>query len=300
MRNVCVLIVTYNRLQLLKEEIESIRSQSYKDFDILVVNNGSTDGSSEWLADQSDIKVIKQPNLGGAGGFYTGMKYVAERGYEFVWLMDDDVECAPDALEKLIKSALSLPSFGFLCSRVFGTENNLMNVPIVDSRFKNGKYPAWLEMIDDKMIKVVIATFVSLLIPVRNIKKYGLPYKDYFIWGDDSEYTERLSKENDCFLIYESKVIHKRNNQRALSFMSEPNRNRLDMFFYYYRNTYYNIKKYGRIREKALFVIDEIMILSQSLLKWDLHRARVICKALISQFFFSPRIDFPHDITNIN
>ena len=55
--------------------VETVRKQTYKYFNILVVNNGSTDGTKEWLVQQADIITINQENLGGAGGFYTGMKY---------------------------------------------------------------------------------------------------------------------------------------------------------------------------------------------------------------------------------
>lgn len=62
-------IVTYNRLKDLKVCVENVKGQTYKDLDILVVNNGSTDGTTEYLAQQTGIKVINQDNLGGAGGF---------------------------------------------------------------------------------------------------------------------------------------------------------------------------------------------------------------------------------------
>ena len=60
-----VLIVTYNRLSDLKICVETVRKQTYKYFNILVVNNGSTDGTKEWLVQQADIITINQENLGG-------------------------------------------------------------------------------------------------------------------------------------------------------------------------------------------------------------------------------------------
>ena len=88
-----IVVVTYNRLNLLKEVIEALRLQTYKDFQIVVVNNGSTDETPKWLSDQRDIYTITQENLGGAGGFFTGMKYVVENGFKYCWIMDDDVIC---------------------------------------------------------------------------------------------------------------------------------------------------------------------------------------------------------------
>lgn len=104
MGRVCIVVVTYNRLELLKEVVESLRNQTYTECQILVVNNGSTDSTLEWLSLQSDIITITQENCGGAGGFHTGMKYAAENEYDYCWVMDDDVISEPNALEELICS----------------------------------------------------------------------------------------------------------------------------------------------------------------------------------------------------
>ena len=82
MSKVGVLIVTFNRLKLLQEELTSIRNQSYQDFDIIVVNNCSNDGTKEWLNEQDDIHSIdiSPKNIGPAAAFSLGMKYIAEHG----------------------------------------------------------------------------------------------------------------------------------------------------------------------------------------------------------------------------
>ena len=120
MAKVGVLIVTYNRLKLLQEEVESIRQQTYKDFEIVVVDNCSSDDTAKWLDEQADIYTIhiKPENIGPARAFSEGVKYVVEHGYEFCWLMDDDVECKPDALQHLIEGINMKPNIGFVCSKV--------------------------------------------------------------------------------------------------------------------------------------------------------------------------------------
>ena len=69
-KKILAVIVTYNRVNDLKNCVNSLRRQTYKYFDILVVNNGSTDGTKEFVDSLEDIIVIHQDNLGGAGGFY--------------------------------------------------------------------------------------------------------------------------------------------------------------------------------------------------------------------------------------
>lgn len=292
MKKVAILVVTYNRLVLLKECIESLRSQTYNDIDIVVVNNGSTDGTLDWLSVQQDIITITQDNLGGAGGFYTGLKYIAEKGYEYCWLMDDDVICHNDALEYLIKAAHKAPNFGFICSKVIDVDGKSMNMPSIDDRSKNGHYPNWLDKIDDHLLKVKAATFVSVLIPIVKVCKVGLPIKEYFIWGDDAEYTMRLSLESDCFLAYDSVVVHKRSMKQMLGFMTETNPARLKNWYYMLRNSYANAKKYGRTKDVVVTLCYHVSLLFRSLAKFDFKRIGILSRVFASYFTFAPKVHY--------
>ena len=103
MKKIVAVVVTFNRIADLKECLKALHNQSYKDFDIVVVNNGSTDGTRDYLDSQSDIITIHQDNLGGAGGFYAGMKYMFENGYDWLWMMDDDGIPDENQLKELLK-----------------------------------------------------------------------------------------------------------------------------------------------------------------------------------------------------
>ena len=221
MKRVGIVVVTYNRLALLKEAIDSLRNQTYLNRDIVVVNNGSTDGTLEWLNSQKDLIVITQQNLGGAGGFFTGMKYVAEHDYDYCWIMDDDVVCHSDALQELVSAYNKKPNIGFVCSKVIGINGCPMNTPTVDDRPTSNGDADFTDLIAESMIKVKTATFVSVLCSVKTIKEVGLPYKEFFIWGDDTEYTNRISLNHECYMACRSVVVHKRAIQGALSFETE-------------------------------------------------------------------------------
>ena len=74
-------------------------------FDILVVDNASTDGTKDFIVPHlkvNDVYVNTGANLGGSGGFYYGMKYAYEKGYDWLWIMDDDVLPTPTALGELV------------------------------------------------------------------------------------------------------------------------------------------------------------------------------------------------------
>lgn len=297
MDKIGVLIVTFNRLSLLKEELESIYNQSYNNFDIVVVDNGSTDGTSQWLDRQQKLIVIHQANVGGAGGFFTGMKYIVEHNYKYCWLMDDDVECKADALERLVSKAESLVSFGFLCSRVFGLDGCPMNVPIIDNRVRNGEYPSWLEKIDENLLKVKSSTFVSVFIPTKNIKKVGLPYKEYFIWGDDVEYTTRLSLKLPSFLAFDSIVVHKRQLQKQLNFKTETDIKRLKNYYFYLRNTFFNTLKYGKKKDKIINLGFMADLFIYSICHLDLKRLSILLHVLWGIITFKPKIQYPENGT---
>ena len=79
-KRVAAVIVTYNRATLLQECVNGVRGQSWSPDEIIVVNNGSTDGTAKWLEAQTDLMVLHQPNTGSAGGFSSGIRMAYQRG----------------------------------------------------------------------------------------------------------------------------------------------------------------------------------------------------------------------------
>ena len=75
---VIVAIVTFNRLNLLKRCINSLNEQSFKIFDILVINNGSTDETESYLK-LNNITYYSQKNLGSASGWNTAVQFIKKK-----------------------------------------------------------------------------------------------------------------------------------------------------------------------------------------------------------------------------
>ena len=295
MKAVGIVVVTYNRLSLLREVIDSLRNQTYRDCQIIVINNGSTDATLEWLNAQKDVITITQANLGGAGGFHAGMKYVAEHGYEYCWVMDDDVICAPTALEELVRAYHAKEGIGFVCSKVSGTDGCAMNTPRVDDAPEANGYANYYELSDHNMIKVVKATFVSVFLGTAIIYEVGLPYKEYFIWGDDMEYTTRISARHDCYVACNSKVMHKRKLQQNLSFGRETDPARLRNYFYAIRNTFNNYRPGASTMRLFLRYNKLVCRALKFLLKGQFAQFKIMAKALTAIPWFNPVIEFPHE-----
>ena len=102
MNKIVAVVVTYNRKELLEENIKALLNQSYENLDILIIDNASTDGTEKvvkkYVSDK--LKYMNTgANLGGAGGFNFGIRQAIERNYDYCWVMADDTIPTPTALE---------------------------------------------------------------------------------------------------------------------------------------------------------------------------------------------------------
>ena len=93
-------VVTYNRMVLLERCVDHILAQSRPPDALLVVNNSSPDGTVEML-ERKGVDYVTQPNVGSAGGWNRSISEALSRGFDAVWLMDDDGYPDRDALARL-------------------------------------------------------------------------------------------------------------------------------------------------------------------------------------------------------
>lgn len=193
MDKITAVVVTYNRCDCLKKVIDSLRSQTRPVNGIIVVNNGSTDSTGYWLAHQKDLTVVNQDNIGGSGGFYTGVKTAYEKGYDYLWCMDDDVYPREDCLEELLQNMED--GVGITCPKriqkesVFITESITLNLTNPWRRLFCNKL--YLKHVGVKPISIEGMVFEGPLISRRVVEKIGFPNKDYFIIFDDFDYSYR-------------------------------------------------------------------------------------------------------------
>ncbi len=104
---IAAVVVTFNRLELLKQCVQSLRNQTLKLDEILIINNSSTDGTLEWLNQQNDLTILTQENSGSAGGQYTGIKTAYEKGYDWILCTDDDTSFDGNYIRILIEYAIT-------------------------------------------------------------------------------------------------------------------------------------------------------------------------------------------------
>ena len=246
MKKIAAVVVTYNRLPMLQQCTAALLAQTYP-CDILIVDNASSDGTGEWVSGQPQLCYRNTgANLGGAGGFNFGMRWAVEAGYDYVWIMDDDCIPAAEALEKLLDADTVLggpENYGFLSSAVLwtdGTECRMNRQKLKKSYYEH------LELLDRGIVQVEQATFVSLLFPTGTIHRYGLPIREFFIWGDDIEYTRRLTVRNGvpCYLAGQSQVVHAMKTNNGSSIATD-DLERIGRYSYAFRNENYLYRQEG-------------------------------------------------------
>ncbi len=192
--DIAVGIVTFNRLELLKKVIGGLRKQTVSPGSIYVINNSSSDGTEKWLAEQDDLIVITQDNLGSSGGQWRSVKEIYEAGYEWIWIMDDDVVPVPNCLEKLIEG---MQKHEVRAPQRFGHDGLVYINDTIKFNMTKPFKTMWLQIFSedlhkDNLIPCEGITFEGPIFHRSLVKKIGLPAKDFFIFADDTEYMMRV------------------------------------------------------------------------------------------------------------
>lgn len=204
MERIAAVIVTYNRLNDLQKCLVSLQKQTSLLETIYIVNNGSTDGTGEWLDRQADVTVITQPNLGGAGGFATGISRAYEDGYDGVWCMDDDCLATPDALKNLLLS----PNLGPCIKNCMSISMNNPDELAFYVNRPNQSYRKVADMTQFDLVYGVASFFNGTLISSGVIRAISIPDKKLFIWGDEVEYMTRALKMGFPVVTVPSSVLY--------------------------------------------------------------------------------------------
>lgn len=290
-------VVTYNRREMLGQCIERLLAQTIP-CDVLVVDNASTDGTGEWMEEICGRNQKVQyrntgKNLGGAGGFNAGMRWAVEAGYTHVWIMDDDTLPEPHALEMLLEAdGLLGGEYGFLSSVALWTDGRECRMN--RQKLKKAYYER-VELLEHGIILAEQATFVSCLFRAEVIAKAGLPITEFFIWGDDIEYTRRLSvrMKLPCYLVGKSRVIHamKENNGSSIA-IDMPQR--IGRYNYAFRNENYLYRQEG-IRGFVFYTAKCALNLLRILRfarNYRIKRMAIIVKQYVLGLFFNPRVEY--------
>lgn len=200
---VAAVIVTYNRKNELCKNLKKVYEQTISLDQVIVVDNCSTDGTENYLVEQgyfsiSNFEYIKtEENIGGAGGFYTGIQKAFKEGAEFMILMDDDGRpCDNQTFEILVRYAkkqsaenvaegkLFINSLVVCGEKLTSKIGQLTTISEAEAAATNG------------IIEGAAHPFNGTLISRKLVEAIGYPNKDYFIKGDEVDYKQRTFDAN--------------------------------------------------------------------------------------------------------
>lgn len=219
MNSIAVVICNYNKRDYVINCIKSVFDSSFNDFDVYVVDNASTDDSVKAINNLYNGKVYliqNQVNLGGSGGFNTGIEKVLNKNYKYIMLLDNDVVLDREAIQKLYEFLETNLDVGIVGSKICFLDNpEYIQELGADIDFNNFTIkPYYKNYIDNELIpEIVECDYVpacSLLVRTSTIRKVGIMKSSNFIYWDDIEWGYRFKKAGYRVVAYsKSKVCHK-------------------------------------------------------------------------------------------
>ncbi len=322
---IAAVVVTYNRSALLDVCLKALIGQERPPDEILVIDNASTDNTQEMLERKYEgvITYVRlAENQGGAGGFHEGIRLAYEKGHDWIWAMDDDVDPAADALKAMVESpAFPDPAVGLLAPLVLDPMPQNGNaqtrefsgimaaspsgsglLPVASGHYK--RFNAIMgfqllvtqESLSSPLIPIEAAGFLGIMIQRRAIDAVGLPLKELFLYWDDTDFIYRISRRFKVFLVPSSRILHGqgghlRSPRKVLGFSKLGAGVPIEQvwkLYYYVRNETYVRTRYSK-RWLAPFVAPLLLAryAATTLLFYDhpLTRCRILCRAAFDGVF---------------
>jgi len=296
---VVAVVVTWNRPALLKRCLTGIASQTYPVSKLVVVDNASDEATRELLAAErarrgAPFHLIRlEENTGGAGGFHAGMRACLTLPCTHIWLMGDDCEPDSHALAELVAAAAIVGEDAVLGGNIFDLNGETINVQSVSERLGMNGMLQYRVHLADGLIEMNTLTFVSFFVSVDLVRKVGLPLKEFFIWGEDTEYSRRLARFTRLYQVGKSKTKRFKSGDASQSVFREQDREKIWRYHFLYRNKLFIHLKYDGLFStntlKFVFRSFRDMFLSIRSGKLSLLKCRTILSGLCSGIAFAIR-----------
>ena len=211
---VSILSVTYNNWHLTEDLLRSIHRITYPNWEIVIVDNGSSDKVSEDLIIQyPDVIFLRSnKNLGFAGGNNFGME---KCDGDFVLFINNDVEVESDFIEPLVAAFSEYPNVGMasprihyfsppgVCQYAGCTEINpftIRNITIGNGQKDVGQF------LESRITGYVHGA--AMLVSKNVIEKVGMMYEDYFLYYEEYDWCHRIKKNGYQAIYVGSSLVH--------------------------------------------------------------------------------------------
>lgn len=216
MPKVVIIILNWNGLNDTLECLDSVYRLDYPNFEVIVVDNCSSDDSVETIARKypQAFLIENSKNLGFTGGNNVGMKYAMSVGADYVWLLNNDTVVEPDSLAKLVDMAEKTPEIGLLSPAVYYFDNR-DRIQFIGCHIDYDNYtiipvqePKELEAYGKENNLILYGT--ALLVKKNVILSIGYLSEKYFAYVEDCDYSLRaLRADFRTMVILDARIYHK-------------------------------------------------------------------------------------------
>jgi GT2 family glycosyltransferase len=219
--SVAIAIVTFNRSEMLRGLLASIERMATPPWRVVVVDNASTDDTQAVIAEAAArfpsgmlVNRRMEINTGGSGGFSEGARQAVDLGADWVWLMDDDVEIIPDALEKF---APWMERFRVIHGRRYDVDGTPFYWQAKFNGFLGVPLPYSVNSFNTSGYAVTNSgTFEGMLIATDIVRQIGLPDPRFFISWDDAIYAWLAAQVTEVVYV-DTFVLQKKRPQKQVN-----------------------------------------------------------------------------------
>ena len=217
--HVCVVVLAWNHKQDTIECLESLRSTDYQDFHLIVVDNGSTDGTSELIQRVfPDMEVLHSPtNLGIAGGYNLGLEKALERDAKYVMVANNDILVDPSLIRELVTALEGTQHAGMGMPKIFNYYGDQTRLWCTGARWR--RFPPGVKMMGvnardsrrfARRMWLEYAPSCCLMIRCEVLRRIGFFDTGYHFYYDDWDFSARLRQAGYKILfVPEAKLWHK-------------------------------------------------------------------------------------------
>ena len=190
-----VVLVTYNRIGMLKKALDKFDKQTQKPDYVLIVNNASTDGTKEYLDSWQNEKekykkfvINLNENTGGSGGFYLGLKETQSLDADWIWVSDDDAFPKENALEeatKFLEKSKNKEKISAICAKIINNgaidlfHRKIIKYGLLSIKLKPSKAEDYLK----DSFEVNGFTYVGTILNKEILKQVGLTKRNTLFIG---------------------------------------------------------------------------------------------------------------------
>ncbi|NLF65477.1 MAG: glycosyltransferase family 2 protein [Chloroflexi bacterium] len=215
--DVCIIVLNWNNAAATVSCLRSLQTITYPAYEVVLVDNGSTDDSVQVLSAAFPTVTLLQTgaNLGYAGGNNAGIRYAVERGAQFILILNNDITVSPDFLEPLVEALKGQPDVGVVTPLVAeqGKEEGRVwalgsaieaTTARVSRRHAGDSLERWLH---EAPFEVDIAAGAAMLVRAELFARTGLLDEDFFLYYEETDWSLRIRRAGYRILAVPASLV---------------------------------------------------------------------------------------------